>query len=129
MTPSTSATVFDIHLLQEQICSHFNSRDIRRCTLVSRDFFHNFSPYLYRSISIHRKSTYYKFHRPESLAALSKHRNQVTHVDCVFAQIWKTLLDVQCYNLVTLSSGRLPKRHTNIDSNRFQTGYVTDLIE
>ncbi|KAF9899546.1 hypothetical protein EC991_008630 [Linnemannia zychae] len=129
MTPSTSATVFDIHLLQEQICSHLTSRDIRRCTLVSWDFFHNFSPYLYKSISIHRKSTYNKFHRPESLAALAKHRNQVTHVDCVFAQIWKTLLDVQCYNLVTLSSGRLPKRHTNIDSNRFQTGYVTDLIE
>ncbi|KAF9910694.1 hypothetical protein EC991_005679 [Linnemannia zychae] len=129
MTPSTSATVFDIHLLQEQICSHLTSRDIRRCTLTSRDFFHNFSPYLYRSISIHRKSTYNKFHRPESLAALAKHRNQVTHVDCVFAQIWKTLLDVQCYNLVTLSSGRLPKRHTNIDNNRFQTGYITDLIE
>ncbi|KAF9125110.1 hypothetical protein BGW39_007642 [Mortierella sp. 14UC] len=129
MTPSTHATVFDIYLLQEQICSHLTLRDIRRCSLVSRDFSNNFSPFLYRTISIYRKSTYNKFHTPESLAALAKYCDQVTHVDCVFARIWKTLLDAQCHNLVTLNSGCLPRRHSNRDQNRFQTGYITDLIE
>ncbi|KAG0365617.1 hypothetical protein BGX24_004039, partial [Mortierella sp. AD032] len=129
MTTSTHATVFDIHLLQEQICSHLTLRDIRRCCLVAKDFYHNFTPFLFRTIPIHRKSTYNKFHNPESLAALAKHRDHVTHVNCVFAQIWKTLLDYQCHNLVSLTSGRLPKRDSNRDQNRFQTEYITDLIE
>ncbi|KAG0278495.1 hypothetical protein BGZ95_003863 [Linnemannia exigua] len=129
MTTSSHATVFDIHLLQEQICSHLSLRDIRRCCLVSKDFYHNFTPFLYRNILIHRKSTYNKFHTPESLAALAKHRDQVTHVNCVFAQIWKTLLDCGCHNLVGLTSGHLPKRDSNRDQNRFQTRYITDLIE
>ncbi|KAF9150901.1 hypothetical protein BG015_007286 [Linnemannia schmuckeri] len=129
MTITTHATVFDIHFLQEQICAQLSLRDIRRCCLVSKDFYHNFSPYLYRTIPIHRKSTFNKFHRPESLAALAKYRDQVTHVTCEFAQIWKTLLDHQCHNLVTLISARLPKRNSNAEKNKHQTRYISDLIE
>ncbi|KAG0280177.1 hypothetical protein BGZ96_001651 [Linnemannia gamsii] len=129
MTATTHATVFDIHLLQMQICTHLTLRDIRRCSLVSKDFYINFSPHLYRTIHIHRKATFNKFHRPESLAALSKHRNQVTHVTCEFARIWKTLLDHQCYNLVTLTSGRFLKRYSNVENNKHQTRYISDLIE
>ncbi|KAF9081194.1 hypothetical protein BGX23_001158 [Mortierella sp. AD031] len=129
MATSTHATVFDIHLLQEQICAELTLRDIRRCCLVSKDLYHNFSPYLYRTIPIHRKSTFNKFHRAESLAALARHHDKVLHVHSVFAQIWKTLLDHQCHNLVTLTSAHLPKRYSNRDQNRFQTEFITDLIE
>ncbi|KAK3837661.1 MAG: hypothetical protein JOS17DRAFT_731554 [Linnemannia elongata] len=129
MTTTTHATVFDIYLLVELICAQLTLRDIRRCCLVSKDLYHNFSPCLYKTISIHRKSTFNKFHRPESLAALARHHDQVTHVTCEFAQIWKTLLDRHCHNLVTLTSDRLPKRHSNADTNRHQTRYISDLIE
>ncbi|KAF8929455.1 hypothetical protein BGZ47_001050 [Haplosporangium gracile] len=89
----------------------------------------NFSPYLYRTISIHRKSTINKFHRLESFAALAKYRDQVIHITCEFARVWKTLLGHQCYNLVTLISGRLLKRSSNAEKNKHQTSYISDLIE
>ncbi|KAK5808523.1 hypothetical protein F5H01DRAFT_352251 [Linnemannia elongata] len=129
MTTTTQATVFDIHLLQEQICAYLTLRDIRRCCLVSKDFYQNFSPYLYRTIPIHRKSTFNKFHRPESLAALARYHDKVIHVTSEFAQIWKTLLDHQCHNLVTLTSDRLPRRNSNAETNKHQTRYISDLIE
>ncbi|KAF9537600.1 hypothetical protein EC957_007941 [Mortierella hygrophila] len=59
------------------------------------------SPHLYKTIPIHRKSTFNKFHRIESLAALARHHGQVIHVTCEFAQIWTTLPDHQCINFST----------------------------
>ena len=37
MTTTTHATVFDIQLLQKQICAQLTLRDIRPCCLVSKD--------------------------------------------------------------------------------------------
>lgn len=45
-TSMTCTTVFDIHFLQEAICYDLTARDIRRCMLVCRSWYANFSAYL-----------------------------------------------------------------------------------
>ncbi|KAF9356590.1 hypothetical protein BGX26_005049 [Mortierella sp. AD094] len=125
----SAASVFDIYFLQSQICADLTPRDLRRCCLVSWNFYHNFAPYLYQTIYIGRKSTYNKFRRPESLAALDRYRQHVVQVTCVFAQVWKLLLDHQCYNLTVIKSLSLPKRPQNREVNKLATPDITKLIQ
>ncbi|KAF9436838.1 hypothetical protein BGZ76_002799 [Entomortierella beljakovae] len=122
---SSSATVFDIHFLQEQICEDLSTRDIRRCCLVSHNFYQNFSPHLYRTININRKSTLNHFCRQESLDALQRNHGYVLEVSCYFAQIWKILLKYQCFNMIILKSPSLKYRHQNRDTNM---SYIQDVI-
>ncbi|KAG0363690.1 hypothetical protein BC939DRAFT_502082 [Gamsiella multidivaricata] len=124
----TTATIFDIHLLQGQICSELTPRDLRRCCLVSRDFYHYFVPYLYRDITIARKATYNKFYRPEALVALERNRDHVLSVNCVFAKLWKILLDHRCFNLRVLKSPSLPYRLQNREENKLELHNIIALM-
>ncbi|KAF9996258.1 hypothetical protein BGZ80_002151 [Entomortierella chlamydospora] len=124
-----AASVFDIHFIQSQICADLTPRDLRRCCLVSWNFYHNFAPYLYRTIDIGRKSTFNKFRRPESLAALHRYRDHVTQVSCVFAQVWKLLLVHECYNLTAIKGLSLPRRPQNREVNKWATPDITKLIQ
>ncbi|KAF9168960.1 hypothetical protein BGX21_011011 [Mortierella sp. AD011] len=124
-----AASVFDIHFIQSQICADLTPRDLRRCCLVSWNFYHNFAPYLYRTIDIGRKSTFNKFRRPESLTALYRYRDHVTQVSCIFAQVWKLLLAHECYNLTVIKGLSLLKRPQNRDVNKWATPDITKLIQ
>ncbi|KAF8952254.1 hypothetical protein BGZ46_003598 [Entomortierella lignicola] len=127
--PSTTfISVFDIYLLQSQICADLTPRDLRRCCLVSKNFYHSFVPFLYQTITISRKATYNKFTRAESLQALYRNRQHVTQVTCVFAQIWEILLNRQCFNLKVIRSLSLPKRPQNQEVNKLQLPNITKLI-
>ncbi|KAF8925105.1 hypothetical protein BGZ58_001145 [Dissophora ornata] len=124
---STAATIFDIHFLQDSICAELSPRDLRRCCLVSRDFYQNFTPYLYRSINISRRSVFKKFCTPESLAALGRHCDLVTEFTCVFAKVWKLLLDQRCFNLEVLNSPSLQYRLQNREVNKLQLCHIIAL--
>ncbi|KAF8953924.1 hypothetical protein BGZ46_003108 [Entomortierella lignicola] len=128
ITSTSTISVFDIYLIQSQICANLTPRDLRRCCLVSRDFYQNFTPFLYQTITITRSATYNKFTRVESLQALHRYRQHVSQVTCVFARIWKILLDQQCYNLKVIKSLSLPKRPQNQEINKLQIPYFTNLV-
>lgn len=114
---SFPATVFDIHLLQCYICSLLNPQSLRRCTLVSRDFYLAFNPHLWKKIYIHHRITYDRFLRPEALAALTRYASLVTHVSSAFASVWPLFLQAQCSNFVLLDSPSLPSQ-TNQEVNQ-----------
>ncbi|KAK3822948.1 MAG: hypothetical protein J3Q66DRAFT_330482 [Benniella sp.] len=124
-----SSAVFDIYFLQAQICAELTQRDIRHCCLVSKDFYHNLSPFLYRSIHIHRSSTFKKFIRPESLAALERNREHVLHVSSVYARVWKYLVQCRCFHLVVLQSPSLPRRPQNRETNKQELPHILTLMQ
>ncbi|KAF9212018.1 hypothetical protein BGZ59_007334 [Podila verticillata] len=61
-------TIFEIPHLQTQICLHLSNKDIYCCTLVSKEWSHNFGPYLWQDINI-----FYK-HQFKKLCATLAHR-------------------------------------------------------
>ncbi|KAG0053720.1 hypothetical protein BGZ83_000530 [Gryganskiella cystojenkinii] len=121
------ATIFDIHLLQARICSHLDSRSLRHCALVSREFYHAFNPFLWKTILIHRKATYNRFLRPEAQAALTRFATHVTHVSSNFASIWREFLTQQCRNLVFIASPCL--HHRRHQHKELHQAHLPVLIE
>ncbi|GJJ74947.1 hypothetical protein EMPS_07305 [Entomortierella parvispora] len=114
---TTHAAIFDIHFLQSRICDHLDHLSLRRCTLVSSNFYVAFSPFLWRSIRIHRRSTYKRFIQPEAQAGLARHASRVREVSSTFPSVWAIFLSQPCPNLLVLDSPSLQshgKRQSNI---------------
>ena len=88
MSVVARATIFDIHLIQAEICSHLSRRDIRRCTLVSRALRASFLPHLWRDISITHQSTLNRFRQFEYQAALTQHAYYVQSITTVYVEVW-----------------------------------------
>ncbi|KAG0228001.1 hypothetical protein B0O80DRAFT_294594 [Mortierella sp. GBAus27b] len=86
IVPRTS--IFDIHFLQAQICSHLSKNDIRHCSLVSHAFQNAFQPFLWNHISIVHRSTLKKIQQPEFQSALTQHARYVQSITSVFVEAW-----------------------------------------
>lgn len=103
-------SVFDIHLLLDSICRDLTTLDVRRCTLVCRDWNASFGPYLWQTIVIRRRSTYNRFNSSTLIARLAQHSKTIHSLDSDFPEVWPVFLTVPLDNLTVLKSPSLPTR-------------------
>ncbi|KAG0023902.1 hypothetical protein BGZ82_010615, partial [Podila clonocystis] len=126
MTAPSSA--FDIHFIKEAICQDLSSRDIRRCMLVCREWHANFSPYIWRDITLRRRHALKKFKSLVTQTALESQAQNVRVVSIIFAEVWPIFCTHPIHNLTVLKSPVVRRQNwTNSTSNNYNRDLITIL--
>ncbi|KFH69507.1 hypothetical protein MVEG_04319 [Podila verticillata NRRL 6337] len=121
----TTSLVLDIHFLKEAICQDLSTRDIRRCMLVCRAWHTNFSPYLWRDITLRRRHTFKRFNLPETQAILERYAQNVRVVNNIFADIWPIFCKHPIHNLTVLKSPVVRRQNwTHKISNNYNRNII-----
>lgn len=121
----TTSLVLDIHFLKEAICQDLSTRDIRRCMLVCRAWHTNFSPYLWRDITLRRKHTLKRFNLPETQSILERYAQNVRVVNNIFADIWPIFCQHPIHNLTVLKSPAVRRQNwTSKISNNYNHNII-----
>ncbi|KAG0028406.1 hypothetical protein BGZ81_004779 [Podila clonocystis] len=92
---STRQLAFSIPHICDDIASHLSAKDIRRCTLVSREFHQLFFPYTWKSLSISRRFLYNTLRdkiRSSGGQALAKNQHRIQKLSSIFGETWDLFL-------------------------------------
>ncbi|KAG0342194.1 hypothetical protein BG000_006328 [Podila horticola] len=93
---STRQLAFSLPHICDDIASNLSKKDIRRCTLVSRDFHQLFFPYTWKSLSISRRCIYNSLRdkiRSSHGQALFKNQHRIQKLSSIYGETWDLFLE------------------------------------
>ncbi|KAF9171301.1 hypothetical protein BGX21_009086 [Mortierella sp. AD011] len=124
LVPSPSEIVFSIPLLVDLISSYLSPHDCYSCSLVSRDFYGAFFPYIFSTIDLRTQMAFHKWARPETQIKLWTQLSAVRSVVSTFGDTYHFLTlpalfsDSEFHRLSVLRCHLLPTVSSNYSENR-----------
>ncbi|KAF9171611.1 hypothetical protein BGX21_007150 [Mortierella sp. AD011] len=132
---SPTSTLLNIPLVVDLISAHLSRQELCICSLVSRDFYIAFSSNIYSSISLQKQTTYDKWERPETQAALAIRSGSIESIKSRFGGAYQLLAQLAQSTsfgfprLSVLQCGYLPTSPTSLIKNMSYLPSIMSVIE
>ncbi|KAG0019024.1 hypothetical protein BGZ81_009958 [Podila clonocystis] len=124
----TTASIFDIHFLQEVICQELSPRDLQHCVLVCRAWCINFEPYLFLVITIRTRSAFGKITSPKLRIKLARYADCIQTIENVYIAAWPAFLALPLNNLRVLKCSNPKNRCIPWSDDMARNNYLTAIL-